>query len=133
VWVVTHRGSEAHSKRRAGKASVYDFLRSERAAAVEPSFSESSCPATAPQLPTTSTASSGMSEMTPFWSLPIWEDFFTYMGGLLRRRMFGRADARHGGDGRSEADVEGRRPDLLVLAARGDEAIGRLTLPARSS
>ena len=102
-------------------ASLYDFLRSESAAAVEPSFREWSCPATAPQLPKMAGTSRGMSEMTPIWSLPIgeessqtglrWDAVRVSNAGVLDL-VFGRGTPRRG--------------------AAGGWAVGRLSLPAHS-
>ena len=47
--------------------------------------------------------------------------------------MFGRAAGGTVGTAGPKAGADIRRPDLLFLAARGDKAIGRLTLPARLS
>jgi len=55
------------------------------------------------------------------------------MGGLFVGACSGELTRGTVGTAGPEADADIRRPDLLFVAAAGDQAIGRLTLPARSS
>jgi hypothetical protein len=107
-------------------ASLYDFLRSESAEAAEPSFREWSCPPTAPQLPHDVARKQGNVRNDPDLVL-------TYMGGLFVGACSGEPPAARSGRPAPRQAQTFDAPDLLFLAAKGDKAIGRLTLPARMS
>ena len=57
----------------------------------------------------------------------------TYMGGLFAGACSGEPTRGTVGTAGPKAGADIRRSDLLFLAAAGDKAIGRLTLPARLS